>query len=154
MKVDDFLSKLSQTLDRVLNKYENIMVIGDMNIDYAAQTTSKFEKLKMFCESFDLENLIRSGTCFQSETPTSIDLILTNKKRSFMNSKSILSGLSDHHAMVTTMFRSHVKRIQPTEIKYRSFKTFNEERFLSDLDGTLQNIAFSEDKKWVSQIHD
>ena len=36
--------------------------------------------------------------------------------------------------MVTTMKRTHVKRVQPTEIKYRSYKHFNEASFLADLE--------------------
>ena len=143
VRVEDFLSILSKSLDQTLNIYENIMIIGDMNIDFAKKSSPKFKKLKTFCDTFDLKNLIKSPTCFQSDSFSSIDLMLTNKNRSFINSKGVITGLSDWHAMVTTMFRTHIKRIQPTEIKYRSYKHFNEADFLTELEQVFENKDFS-----------
>ena len=143
VKVDDFLSILSKSLDQVIKTYENIMVIGDMNIDYSKKKP-KIKKLKTFCDAFDLTNLIKSATCFQSaDHPSSIDLMLTNKNRSFIHSNTVITGLSDWHAMVTTMLQTQIKRVQPTEIQYRSYKNFNEASFLTELEQTFQNKDFS-----------
>ena len=143
VKVDDYLTILSKSLDQVYNKYDNVIVMGDINIDFSNKNSPKFKKLKTFCETFDLGNLIKLPTCFQGERPSSIDVILTNKRRSFINSNTVITGLSDWHAMVTTMFRAHVKKIQPTQMKYRSFKHFNEDNFLHDLEECMQNRSFS-----------
>jgi exonuclease III len=58
IKVDDFLSILSKSLDQVLDIYENIMIIGDMNINFTNKNCPKLHKLKTFCDTFDLKNLI------------------------------------------------------------------------------------------------
>ena len=102
----------------------------------------KFKKISNLCDTFDLENLVKSPTCFQGENPSSIDVMLTNKNRSFINTKVVATGLSDCHGMITTMLRTHVKNIKPTIIKYRSFKHFNEQSFLLELEECMQNRDF------------
>ena len=43
-----------------------------------------------FCDVYDLKNLIKVTTCFKNpESPTSIDVMLTNSCRSFPNSCAI-----------------------------------------------------------------
>ena len=163
VKVDDFLTILSKSLDQVYNKYENVILMGDININFQNKRDSKFKKLETFCDTFDLGNLIKSPTCFQGDPPSSIDLILTNKRKSFINSNVVTTGLSDWHGMVTTMFRAHVKKIQPTQIKYRSFKNFSEEAFLLELEECMRerNISnefdpfesFSSDFKNILESH-
>ena len=70
---------------------------------------------------------------------SSIDVILTNRPRSFQYSLTTETGLSDHHKMITTFMRSNFVRLQPKQISYRNFKTFNESLFLAD----VQNIDFN-----------
>ena len=104
--VENFLNALSISLGRLLNTYANIIVIGDININSLQKDSGSYKKLKTFCDTYDLSNLIKVATCFQADVPTSLDLILTNKPRSFINTKSVTTGISDHHSMITTMFRS------------------------------------------------
>ena len=61
-------------LDHYLTIYENIILIGDFNL--RVENTHLEAKL----ENYDLNNLINMPTCCQSNNPTCIDLILTNKK--------------------------------------------------------------------------
>ena len=69
---------------------------------------------------------------------TSIDVILTNKKRSFQNTLPCETGLSDHHQMVTFL-KSHLARLAPKKILYGTYKKFNEANFLMD----VENANFS-----------
>ena len=76
--IDYFLEKLGREVDKYLSKYENLLMIGDWN---SAVTE---EGMANFCETYGLENLIKEPTCFKScENPSSIDIILTNKKKQF-----------------------------------------------------------------------
>tara|TARA_B110001454_G_C12716814_1_gene432912 strand:- start:83 stop:3097 length:3015 start_codon:yes stop_codon:yes gene_type:complete len=140
-----FLENLSTSLDRILDEHENVIIIGDININSLDKSSSKYKHLKQFCESYSLSNLIKQPTCFQSENPTSIDLILTNKKEYFMHTKSIVNGLSDHHSIVMTMLKTQLSKIEPTEIKYRSFKDFDEIAYCRDLGHALEKIDFDQD---------
>ena len=79
-KIGDFLVKMSKELDKMVPKYDNLLMLGDWN------SSVKEQAMKEFCEMYGLENLIKGNTCFKStENPSSIDLILTNKKHSFQN---------------------------------------------------------------------
>ena len=51
-----------------------------------------------------------------------------------------LVGLSDHHNLVTSMFRSHVSKLRLMGIQYRSFRNFDENKFLSHLQADIDKI--------------
>ena len=55
---------------------------------------------------------------------STIDLILTNKPRSFKITNVTETGVSD---------KSHISRLKPRNVHYRSYKYFNQEKFLSDV---------------------
>ena len=56
--------------------------------------------IKSFCDNFDLTNLNKKLTCFKNQkNPPCIDLILTNRPRSFQNSCATETGFSDFHKM-------------------------------------------------------
>ena len=83
-------------------EYENVMLIGDFNL------TVENKKLEVFVNTFDLECLIKKHTCFQSTSPSCIDLILTNKKEYFKNPNVLEVGISDHHSLIVTTSRSQL----------------------------------------------
>ena len=78
------------------------MLIGDFNL------TVENKKLEVFVNTFDLECLIKKHTCFQSTSPSCIDLILTNKKEYFKNPNVLEVGISDHHSLIVTTSRSQL----------------------------------------------
>ena len=87
-KEEYFLKNLGVVLNNYLSKYEHIILLGDFNLT----TSNKY--LADFMTLFNLESLINTPTCFQSEKPRCIDLILTNKKSLFKNSKTFEVGIS------------------------------------------------------------
>ena len=123
-----FLSHLSKGIDKNLSSHENFLVIGDFNCPVAEK------EMKEFCEIYDLENLIKKPTCYKNPSnPSSIDVILTNKKSSFQNSMTIETGLSDCHKMTVTVLKSYCKKQDPLTINYRNYNKFNEGVFREDL---------------------
>ena len=69
-----------------------------------------------------------------------IDLIPTNYKHNFKHTHAFETGLSDFHRMVTTCFKITYERLRPINIQYRSYESFNRDKFLSD----LQAVPFEE----------
>ena len=61
----------------------------------------------------------------KSQKGTSIDMMLTNRPRSFHNTSLIETGLSDCHKMIVSVF------------EYRNYKTFDHNEFLQNLDQEL-----------------
>ena len=64
--------------------------------------------------------------------------MLTNRYTSFHTSIAIETGISDYHKMAVTVLKTYFKKIKPTIIKYRNYKTFDEVSFKTELTHTLQ----------------
>ena len=82
-----------------------------------------------------------STTCFQSNTPTSIDLMLTSKKDLFKLSNTFEIGISDHHKLVSTILKSGSFKGTPKIKIYRSYKTFEPENFNRIFKDKLENFT-------------
>ena len=129
-----FLSHIGKALDELLGNYDNIILLGDFNSSQEEQCMNDF------CETYNLENLIKEPTCFKNpNNPSSIDVMLTNRKNSFQNSMTIETGLSDHHKLTISILKTFFKKKKPVNINYRSYKYFNELHFRNDLKNSLQN---------------
>ena len=144
-------------------KYENIVIMGDINIDTDNDKAAGLDKMSEFCDIFDLENLIRGNTCVTIGHASSIDVILTNKKRSFKNSGKVATGVGDFHKMVLTTMRACYENLKPNKIQYRSYKNFNEQNFLRDLENTPfhlcnelndKNLAYEQFKNMFKLVVD
>ena len=127
-----FLQNLNSILNKYIVKYENIIFIGGFNSSVENKHLPDFTTLS------NLESLIKSPTCFQSSKPTSIDLLLTNKKQLFENSKTIEVGISDHHLLTLTSTRIQFIKGSPKVKFYRDYRSLNFESFNNDLDGLLR----------------
>ena len=89
--------------------------------------------LKELCVTYDLSNLVTESTCITYTHESSIDVILTNRKQSFMLSKAVETGLSDFHKMVATFMRNTYSRQEPIKIFYRNNSNFDKTKFIEDL---------------------
>ena len=97
--------------------------------------------MKNFCDIYDLENLIKEPTCFKNpNNPSSIDLMLTNKRNSFSNSIAVETGLSDCHKMTITVLKMYIIKQKPRYVTYRCYKNFKEGDFRRDLLYNLHSL--------------
>ena len=102
-----FLNHIGQSLDRFIGNYDNLLLMGDFNSEVEEKI------MREFCDTYNLENLIKEPTCFKSaQNPTTIDLILTNRYRSLLNSFAIETGISDHHKMTVTVLKTYFKKLK------------------------------------------
>ena len=69
-----------------------------------------------------------------------IDVILTNRLRSFLTSGTFNLGLSDHH-LAYVVSRSHCSRSCRITVERRTFKNYDPERFRKDLHSTPFDVA-------------
>ena len=74
---------------------------------------------------------------FKSSKGALIDLILTNKPKSFYESHSFVTGLSDCHKLIVSILRTSFQKLPPKFVIHRNQKNFHETNFLHDLDSTL-----------------
>ena len=111
-----FFQELSSCIDMALDKYENVIIIGDINIDWQNRKHPCLENLKEFCHVFGLDNLVQVKTCFTGDHSSSIDVILTNRKRNFQKTSTFETGLSDCHSLIATCMKSCIPRLKPKRL--------------------------------------
>ena len=74
--ITNHLDALKRSLDPYSTKYDDLMVIRDLNAEI------NLECMKLFYETYDLSSLIKILTCYNSpEKPSCIDLLLTNRPK-------------------------------------------------------------------------
>ena len=120
-----------------MSKYDNIFVAGDLDIDTGVRSKDTNNYLCDFMDSFSLNNLIKVKKCYKSVSGTILDIMLTNKVRSFQKTSTVTTGISDCHKMIITCLKAHLKKLSPKKIVYRDYKNVNKNAFLYDLDQNL-----------------
>ena len=131
MNDNEFLSEVGKAID--FKDYQNIVVMGDINLEPDNDTLVEFKT------TYNLVNLIKVPTCYKNvNKPTSIDVILTNKPKSFQKSSALTSGLSDFHELIVTVLKTEFAKICPNVINYRCYKNFLIETFNFELHAKLQ----------------
>ena len=103
-------------------------------LDPKCDGNSHFSDLK---DTYNLSNLVTLAICFKSSRGTLLDVLLTNKPKSFQKTFVCEAGLSDCHKLVATIFRSIFIKLPPKFVKYISYKNFDENKFCRDLDQIL-----------------
>ena len=76
-KFNRLFQKMTLSLTKVTPKYENILVMGDFNIDKKCKGVGS-NNLSDFCDIFHLTNIVKSDTCFTKTHTSPIDLV-TNR---------------------------------------------------------------------------
>ena len=103
--ISDFLSHLSKGIDTYISKYDNILILGDLNAEMINEAMADFWQM------YNLTNIIKEPICYKNPiNPSSIDVILTNRKRSISNSITIETGLSDSQNDFNCSINIHQKK--------------------------------------------
>jgi len=141
-----FLDEITKILDFYSSTYDNFIIVGDFNEEITQSD------MKHFISLFSLYNLIAQPTCYKSTDGRCIDLILTNKKRSFQRSNSFETGISDYHHLIYTMFRTTYEKSPSQILHYRSFRKFSEEAFRGDLIKALSKIEYGDFDSFITLL--
>ena len=131
------LNSIGMMLNELCTKYENIIIMGDLN--------SEINEISMqnFCEIYNLKSLVKEPTCFKNiDKPSCIDLILTNRPTYFQNTMVVDTGLSDFHMLTVTMMKATFNKQIPKILNYRNYKNFNNVMFRNNLLHELSKIGF------------
>ena len=78
-----FFNKVSNTLNKAVNKYDNTLVTGDLDIDFSNIKMGINNYLCDFIDTISLTNIVNSKTCFKTLNGTLLDLMLTKTPKSF-----------------------------------------------------------------------
>ena len=130
-----FFDEIEKGMDFFSCKYENYIVTGDFNCEVNESIISGF------MDSYNLYNLVKGPTCFKSDSPRCIDLILTNRKHNFQNTTTAETGLSDFHAMIVSMLKGGFNKRGHRIITYRDYSAYCAVAFRTDLMDHIRSDA-------------
>ena len=82
----EFLNRTSSVIDYYLRMHENILAIGNFKLPVNNR------HLEAFMQAYEFSSLIKKPTCYQSNTPSCIGLILTDRKSLFKLSNTFKTG--------------------------------------------------------------
>ena len=114
------------------SKYDNFILLDDLNSEPTESA------VRDFCEIYSCKNLIKDNTCFGNPSkPSCIDLIITNRPKSFQNSVTVETGLSDFYKMTLTVMTVFHKKQKTNIVTYRNYKHFSNEAFMFDVKNSI-----------------
>ena len=105
------IENICAVTDRHTSLSENVLLIGDLNMEISDQ------EMSTLTNTYNLVNLFKGPTCFNTPKGRSIDLMLTNGKQSFIKSPSFETGFSDHHQLIYTILKSNFVKLLPKIIR-------------------------------------
>ena len=92
------IKETGKNLENYSSKYDNFILLGDLN----SETTES--AVRDFSQVYGCKHLIKDNNSFKNPKKSScIDLIITNRLKSFQNSVTLETGLSDFHKMTLTV---------------------------------------------------
>ena len=114
------LQAVGKNLDLCSGSYENVVIMGDFNTEPTESAMGEFMNI------YNQKNLIKGPTCYKNPgKPSCIDLILTNKSRSFHSSHINETGISYFHKMTVSVMKIYFKKQKSNIIYYRDYKNFS-----------------------------
>ena len=124
-------------------------MLGDLNVDFL----KVINPLKDLLDVYNLTNKVSGPTCFKNpENPSSIDVILCNCPCRISSCLNECIGVSDCHNITVAASKMFAPKLPPKQIIYRSYKNYNEEDYIKDLQETPFQVADifndEEDKLW------
>ena len=136
-----------KNLDLYSSRYENYLLLGGFNYEPSENAIIEF------CKVYRLKNLVEGTKCYKNpEKPSCIDLILTNRPRSFHGCYIIETGLSDIHKMTVTVMKMYFQKQGPRVIHYMDYKSFNAQNFRQDVFANLheENVNINQLEKFLN----
>ena len=126
--------ELSSIFEEVSTLTETVFYAGDFNADLLnpEKPPKDGRNLLDLMEIFGLNCLITKATRKTKTSETLLDLILTSNKKKTLVSDVLHTQISDH-SLVFTILRSRAQRSRSRKICVRSFKNFNRDKFIQDL---------------------
>ena len=99
--------------------------------------------LETFLEDNSFVHLIKSNICFKSKPGSYIELILTNRPKSFLNSGVMETSISDHHVLILSFLKTTSTKMSPNKLQYRNYKKFELNSFFQDVEQLPEKVCYT-----------
>ena len=126
----DYLSRLDNVFQECSNQYDDVVILGDFNVDINKSSNSK--KINTIARHSNLSQLIKDFTRITETTKTIIDLAFVSNPDRISSSGVHSLGLSDH-SLIYIVRKNKKLKVPPKSIKYRSFKNLDKQDFINSI---------------------
>ena len=82
------------------NKYDNALLTGNVNINLPDKGKDTKNHWTDLCHTLLLKNLLLEKTCFKSHEETLLNVMLTNRPKSFHSNSVVETDLGDYHKLI------------------------------------------------------
>ena len=147
---NECLSSFLETVCTIcLCESKSIYVMGDLNVDHSSKPHALTETLNVL----NVKNIIKGPTCYKNpQSPTLLDVILTNTPNRIAETINATLGISDFHNFVGAATKMGAPQLFPKTITYRSMKNFDELKYVNDIKqapfGVAEIFDDVQDKMW------
>jgi hypothetical protein len=128
--IDLFLDAISDTISSLSN-YDNLILLGDFNINLMATSDPKISKLYNFLSSFNLAQLVTEPTHFTNTSQTLIDVVCTDMNAKKINTVHV--GSLFGHCLIVCEFNIKRNKPKPYTLSHRPFNDIIQINFDTDL---------------------
>ena len=92
-----------------------------------------------FYHVYNRENIIKDKIFFKNpHNPLRIDLLITNRQKSFQNSTERQIGLSDFHEISLTVMKVFYKKQCPRIVRYGNYRKFDKELPINKVKNSIE----------------
>ena len=126
------IKHLGQGLESLARPADEILIMGDFNVDYQNKKSINFKKLIFFEKANSLEQKISTTTRNTTSSKTLIDIALTNIKH-IRSAGALDSFLSDHQPIYILKKKLKDKRKTDQSFEGRSYSHYNRQTFMENV---------------------
>ena len=148
----EFVDRFESFIDNVSSEGKEIILMGDFNKNLLNEHKDK--EWENFTTSLGLSQLVCNPTRVTENSSTLIDHIYTNCDENITHVHVCKISISDHYAIFGNRKLSNcVKSNTHQTITYRSFKNFDKNRFISDMqDVPWETIEYFNDINEIVEV--
>lgn len=137
----DFFGEFENTLANLVPCFENILCMGDFNVDLLKVDNSDTRFVLRFLEGLGLYQLVDQPTRVTQNSATLIDYLITNNTDLISRVDVIHEGVSDHE-LVLSFLNIKKSRKEIVFKTVRDFRVFNYQHFYAELQAMPWNNIY------------
>ena len=133
----DFDNILNETLQSATDEKKEIILMGDLNVNYLSKTDNK--NIKELLSLYGLTQLINVPTRTTQDSSSLIDIIAANNESSIVSTNVFPLSIGDHD-MIGCVRKINNGKFKPKVITSRNYKNYNPDEMIKDFEKVEWNV--------------
>lgn len=130
---NEFLEEFELNISQNLLGSDNLICIGDFNINGLDLDSLYTQKFFSLLQSYGLKQIINEPTRYGQTNASLIDFILCSNSEFLISSEVDPTLNISDHLLIKCKLKLQVFKREPFSLSYRNFRNFNKARFYNDL---------------------